>query len=137
MAVYKRWRMYDANGSYTFPRNPSGMTSPFGERNIHTKTSSAVDGQVLLFEGAKQAPEWTFTGRTLEADHYEALRAWVYDRLGRRVVIVDHFGRNLVVVLKKFDPIPKRAVGKYWSHEYTVTAIVISISAPTVAEVPA
>ncbi len=136
MPAFKRWKMYDANSTYTFPINPSGMTSPFGERNIHTKSSTAVDGKVLLFEAARQPPEWTFTGTILDPAHFEALRSWTYDRLGRRVVITDHFGRNLVVVLKKFDPVPKRSLGRYWRHEYTMTAIVISISAPTVGEVP-
>lgn len=137
MAVYKRWKLEDSGGSYTFTLNPKTMTSPFGQRNIVLKYTTAIDGQVVLMEGNRQVPEWTFSGNILDAEHYEALRSWVYDRLGRRVTLSDHFGRRIVCVLTKFDPTPKRAVGKYWRHEYTITAIVISVGAPTVSEVPA
>ncbi len=137
MAVFKRWVLSDSAGSYTFITNPNAMTTPFAERNIVLKATTAIDGQAILMEGCRQPQVWTFSGDILQHEHYEALRAWVYDRLGRRVVISDHFGRRIVCVLTKFDPIPKRAIGRYWRHTYTVTAIVISIGRPTVNEVPA
>ncbi len=137
MPVYKRWVFSDESGSYTFTLNPNAMTSPFGARNIVLRATSAVDGQALLMEGNRQLAEWTFSGRCLDAAHYENLRSWVYDRLGRRVVVSDHFGRRISAVLTKFEPVPRRSVGRYWSHDYTCTAIVISVGAPTVSEVPA
>ncbi len=137
MPAFKRWTFYDANGSYLFPNNPNAMTSPFGERNIAWKTTTAVDGQVLLFEGARQPVEWTFSGDILDAVHYEALRSWVYDRIGRRVTVTDHFGRGITCILRRFDPTPQRAVGRYWRHTYTIAAIVISVGSPTIGEVPA
>lgn len=136
MPAFKRWILSDANGSYTFPNNPNAMTSPFGARNISTKVSTAVDGQVLLFEGNRSPVEWTFSGDILDHELYESLRSWVYDRIGRRVTITDHYGRAIIAVLTKFDPTPKRAVGKYWRHTYTVTAVVVRVGAPTVGEVP-
>ncbi len=137
MPVFKRWKLEDSSGSYTFTTNPNAMSSPFGQRNIILKNTTAIDGQTVLMEGNRQVPEWTFSGDILDAAHYEALRSWVYDRLGRRVIVSDHFGRRIVCVLTKFDPSPKRSVGKYWRHTYTVTAVVVSVGAPTVSEVPA
>ncbi len=138
MPTYKRWTIADASSTYTFWPNPNAMTSPFGKRNITSKPTTAVDGQVLFFEGGKNAAEWTFSGDILDKAQYEALRHWVYDRIGRRVVVSDHFGRAIACVLTEFKPTPKRAVGKYWRHTYEITALVVSVGPPTVPdEVPA
>jgi hypothetical protein len=136
MPTYKRWKIADASSTYEFYRNPNAMSSPFGKRNITSKVTTAVEGAVLFFEGGKNAQEWTFSGDILEHEMYEALRHWVYDRIGRRVVVTDHFGRAISCVLVEFKPTPKRAVGKYWRHTYEVTALVTNVGAPTVAEVP-
>lgn len=138
MAVYKRWVLSDGSeDSYTFQPNPNAMSSPFPERSITTKVTTAVDGQVLLMEGMATPATWTFSGDILDHTQYEALRSWVYDRVGRRVVVTDHFGRRIVCVLIKFDPVPKRAVGRYWRHTYTISAVVVSVGDPAVSEVPA
>ncbi len=137
MPAFKRWTITDANGVYTFRPNPNTMTSPFGKRNITSKVTTAVDGQVLFFEGGKAAQEWTFGGDITDHEQYEALRHWVFDRLGTRVIVTDHFGRQINCVLVDFKPTPKRAVGKYWRHTYEITALVTSVGAPTVNEVPA
>ncbi len=135
-----RWRLQDPadatpDGVYEFPWNPNKMTSPFPARQLTAKATTAIDGQVLLWEGATMPANWTFGGAIKDAAHYEALRSWVYDRQGR-LLVHDHFGRMLVVVLKEFKPDPgeKMRVGRYWYHTYTVDAVVLSISAPTVGD---
>lgn len=138
MGVYKRWELHDSTGdSYVFVPNPNKMTTPFPTRNITMQSTTAVDGKVLLFEGTAQPVQWTFGGDIQDHVQYEALRSWVYDRTGRRVWLFDHFGRRITLVLTGFAPEPVRAVGKYWRHGYTVTAIVIKVGAPSVGEVPA
>lgn len=140
MSAFLRWRFQDpyATGptsAYTFPINPNAMTSPFRKRNIQAKGTTSVDGADILIEGRANPAEWTFTGDILDAAHYEALRSWVYDRPGRRIYVYDHYGRRLICVLTSFDVQPKRSVGKYWRHEYTISAIVTSVSQATVGEV--
>ena len=133
----QRWKLTDpyTSATYTFHPNPNAMTSPFPERNLTTRVTTAVDGAVLTIEGNRIPKDWTFSGDILEHVQYEALRAWVYDRTGRRVIVSDHFGRDIVCVLRNFDPTPKRAIGRYWRHTYTITAMVVSVSAPTLEEV--
>jgi hypothetical protein len=111
------------------------MTSPFPIRTITSKGTTAVDGQVLMWEGMRQPSSWSFTGAIKDAAHYEALRSWVYDRQGR-LFLWDHFGRRLILVLQEFKPDPgdKMRVGRYWYHTYTITAIVISVSSATVGD---
>lgn len=137
MAVHLRWKLTDpyTGDVYTFYPNPNEMTSPFPTRSVQAKTVTSPAGQVIFTEGARTPAEWSFGGDILDPTQYEALRAWVYDRRGRRVVVSDHYGRRIICVLTQFDPTPKRAIGKYWRHTYTISALVVSVGAPTVGEV--
>lgn len=140
MATVLRWVLQDPAdpspaGTYTVPRNPNRMTSPFPARAITSEGTTAIDGQVLLWEGMTTPTQWSFGGTIVDAAHYEALRSWVYDRQGR-LFVYDHFGRRLVVVLKEFkaDPPEKAKMGRYWHHDYEISALVLSISQPTVGD---
>lgn len=141
MAVHLRWKIQDPadsspEGTWVFPINPNRMNSPFPERNISFMGTTARDGIPIMWEGMAQPARFTFGGSILTGEHYEALRHWVLDRQGR-LFLFDHFGRRMLVSFLKFDPEPKRRVGKYWSHDYTIECFVYSVSAPTVKEVSA
>lgn len=131
----KRWVITDphdtnvATKSYTFPINPRDMTSPYKERSITAQGTAR--GRILFFEGAAQAKQWQFSGPILDKAHMDALRLWVYNRPGR-VIITDHYGRVIECILQSLDVTPKRRLGYYYSHEYTITAMITAISAPTV-----
>jgi len=131
--IVKRWVFTDpATGeTYTMPRNPSAMTTPFPQRNITAKMTTAINGQMLLTEGSPTPANWQFTGITVDAAHYEKLRHWVND-INHRVQITDHYGRVIDCVLLLFDAKPKRDMHRLWSHDYTVTALVIKVGEPTV-----
>lgn len=140
MATVLRWYLQDPSdpnpsGIYTFPWNPQRMTSPFPARTITAEGTTAIDGQVLLWEGTPEPANWSFSGVIKDAAHYEALRHWTYDVQGR-IFLFDHFGRRLIVVLKAFKPDPgeKYKIGRYWYHSYDIDALVISISQPTVGD---
>lgn len=116
---------------WTVPINPNEMSSPFGEKNVSVRVTSAVDGRALLFEGQAPPPNWTFGGAILDASHHERLLFWSEKR--NRVIIRDHFGREIVCYILSFEATPKRSAGRYWRHDYTVTALVLKKpSAPTV-----
>jgi hypothetical protein len=125
MAV-RRWVFHDPyiNETYTVPINPREMTSPFAEANITVRASTAVDGQVLLFQGQTPPANWSFTGAILDYGHYAAFEKWASDERRRRIRITDHYGRVLECVLLSFEPTPKRALGRPWRHEYTMKALV-------------
>lgn len=129
MPTIKRWTFRAEGQAYTVPVNPNAMTSLFPTRAITARTTTA--GAVLLFEGARQPAPWSFSGDILNAAHYEALRHWVYD-IKQRVVISDHWGRDIECVLSSFAPVPKRALGKYWRHTYEISGTVLRVGAPTV-----
>ena len=131
-----RWKFhdpYDSNSgtnTYTFEFNPDSMTSPFPTRTINSAHTTAIDGQVLLTEGAPQLAQWKFSGTIRKGYQYDMLRSWVYDR-NRRIEVTDHFGRVLTCVLTQLDAQPLKKINDYWIHSYTVSGLVISVSQPT------
>lgn len=134
--TFLRWRFEDPfdpylSNTYTFALNPNAMTSPFPRRNITARGTTAINGRTLLTEGQRQPTEWTFSGDFLDPNHYEALRSWVLDRMGRRLYLYDHFGRKMTVVPLQFDPTPKRVIARYWRHTYTITCLVLDVEGPT------
>lgn len=142
MGRLQSWRLVDptdtnpATRQYIFGVNPKEMTSPFPERAITTRSSSAPRGRPMVWEGPTPETPWTFGGTNLHADMYETLRSWVYDRPGH-VYVYDHFGRRMDCVLKRFDPeSPERMKnGYYWYHRYKIQAIIFGHpTAPTVGE---
>lgn len=133
MPAVQRWTLHDPvlHETYEFPLNPRSMGSIHRPRNITARTTTAVDGQSLVTEGNAPPHTWTFEGAILTPEHYADLLTW--SQKPYRVTLTDHFGRSFDVVLQNFDTTPKRAVGRYWRHEYTMTGLIVSTpTAPTV-----
>lgn len=130
-----RWVIKDphdtnpATNTYTFPRNPREMSSVYPERAVSSMTTTF--GKVLLYEGTTPAKQFTFAGPILEKTHFDALRDFVYKRK-RRLVITDHFGRQITCVLTAVEMVPVRRVNYYYSHDYTVTGLITNLTEPTV-----
>lgn len=129
----KRWVFTDEHAaeSWTVPQNPNEMTGLFGEKAVSMRTTTAVSGQAIMFEGNTPLTQWEFSGTVRTREHFEELRRWVNKR--NRIIITDHFGRTIPCYLIGFAPIPRRAIDVYWLHDYTVRAIVTgAIGEPTV-----
>lgn len=114
---------------YHFPRNPTTMGNVYPERPVSAFATTM--GKVLLYEGATQPRQWSFSGPILDKDQFAALQHWVYTKK-RRLVLTDHFGRDITLVFTSLELIPKRRVNYYYSHDYTVNALIISITPATV-----
>jgi hypothetical protein len=131
-----RWVITDptdidpTTNTYTFPRNPESMTSIFHELPITAQSSTR--GHALLWEGATQAKAWSFQGAILDKQHLLDLHLWVLTKK-RRLILTDHFGRAITLVFNSLEVVPKRRTNVYYSHDYTVNALIISSTAPTVA----
>lgn len=132
MAVV-RWIFNDPvlNESYTVHINPNEMGSLFPQKRITSKTTTAIDGKVLVFESKAAPVDWQFSGFLLQPEHHDKLHEWVYDR-NYRIRITDHFGRIITCYLTSFTPTPKRSLQHYWRHDYTIQAIVFDVGPPTV-----
>jgi hypothetical protein len=130
-----RWVFDDGAGaSYTVPINPSSMSKLKASRTINVRTTTAVDGQALFFEGQRPPQQITFGGTLLNKEHYDALDHWVYNT--GRITITDHFLRRLSVVLMDFDAQPKYSASIYWRHDYSITALCFNVDATAAIEAP-
>lgn len=117
--------------TYTVPRNPRAMGSPFPERTFNVRAVSALTGTPIVSEGTTQPATWQFEGSIVDHAHYMALHRWVYV-ITNRIVITDHFGRDIDCLLQKYDPVPRRAVNKYWRHDYKITGLVFAVGEASV-----
>lgn len=132
-----RWVLTDpldtnANtNTYTFPRNPSEMTSVFAPQSIDEHTSGR--GTQILIAGDLTPQTWTFSGTFLHKSEIDTLHGWIYRRK-RYVYLTDHFGRKITLVFQGMEATPKQRSGYYWSHDYTVTALVLAVGGPTITD---
>jgi hypothetical protein len=116
-----RWSLDDGAGDvYSFEVNPNEMSSPWEDINVVASVTTA--GNFLLTQGSRQAKQFTFSGVLLTKDQYDVMVTWLQKK--RRVYLIDHFGRRLIVFLTSFNPTPKRRVG--WKHQYEMTMLVLS-----------
>lgn len=123
------WIFDDGAGdTYTVPVNPNKMTTLYAAKAISTRTTTAIDGNTLFFQGRTPVTDWQFAGVLFDKTHYDALYRWVYQK--GRITITDHFNRKIACVLTLLDAAPPeqgRSIRHYWLHQYTVKALVISV----------
>ncbi len=137
MAVL-RWKFVDpfekgsdpAEKSYTFPRNPREMSGVYPDLAITTQRTTA--GKVVAWEGQTPVKQFTFSGVILDRDHFQDMYHWIYAKR-RRLFLYDHFARRFTVVMTSLDLIPKRRIGRYYSHDYTASGQILNW---TVSNVP-
>lgn len=135
-----RWKFHDpyAGEDWTVPLNPNEMGKLYPQKNLTKRTTTAVDGKTLLFEGNTEPVSWQFSGALVSKAHYDELLRWYRKR--NRIQITDHLERVIHCYLDDFDATPKIlksvvastvAVDPKWRHDYTVTAIVFDVEEPS------
>jgi hypothetical protein len=117
----QRWVLQDPTGDqFIFPLNPTEMESPHPARVVTIETTVGIDGQAILWEAARRAHDWSFSGWTDDEAVYTALEA--FKNLRHRFWLIDHRNRAWAVSFTAIDWKPKRIPGRDWSFEYSVTA---------------
>lgn len=134
-----RWIFHDPklNETWEVPYNPDAMTSPYPTRKFvyNSTTAGAGGGTSVANEAHPDPKEFQFSGQVLHRPHFDGLVYW--SRKKNRITITDHFKRVLLVTLNDMDPVPKRAIGYYWRHTYTMNATCYAITdAPSNIGVP-
>lgn len=107
---------------YVLPRNPTSMTSPFPDNVLSTDVTTAPDGQILTWEGARQVKEWSWSGYLDTEEQLETMLA--FQQLNHRFFVLDHRNRAWVVSFESFDPEPVRNVDVPWAHSYKATLFI-------------
>lgn len=136
LPMVRRWTYVDpvAMEVYQSNINPNKMTKLNRKRNITAKGTTSPYGADLVFEGRAAPIEWTYSGEILSGNHYAQLQYW--RNKDSRLVLYDHFGRPISLLLTDFDAQPKLTHSKYWRHTYTMTALVFWVGEPASNGVP-
>lgn len=120
-----RWKFFDTetNESITLPLNPNKADATTAAREFAFGYSP--DGVLRGFDPGPDKPmSWTFSGVILEKAHYDLLLAWA--KRSSVLVITDHVGRVVEVLIEKFDPIERPASRRYpWKADYTMTCLLL------------
>ena len=91
--------------TYTFEINPNTGGSLTLQKNVTSYTTTADDGQIVLYEGADQPQLVNVGGTLLSQTQYTAMVYWYSKR--RQVVLTDDLGRGHSGVLRPVHPDPQ------------------------------
>lgn len=120
------WRWEDpTEGTVQFMEvNPNAGASPGYQKALSKQTTTAPDGQVLLFEGRDQAPTFDCSGVILTQTQFEFL----YNAWNKRhpVILTDDLGRTFTLYIEKFTPKREPRRSHPWRHTYDLSAVVLS-----------
>jgi hypothetical protein len=108
----------------TFQVNPDSVTQKFGDVQINAEATTVSNGQVITWEGSAQPPQWSWSGRVLNEEQYNALVTWGTTR--QRVYLTDHFRRRFLVKVLSVEFDRVRDAQRQWHMKYQMTAAVLS-----------
>lgn len=125
-----RWMLEDPTDgtTLTFVLNPTGADSTNLARLITAHNTTAIDGQPILFEGARQAKTWKFTGTVQTLTDRQALESWVAKPY--RVYISDDFGVTYIIKLVNVTMTPVRDINEVGNHKYEATCLLYGKASP-------
>jgi hypothetical protein len=114
-----RWVFEVPGGpSYTFPNNPSSMSTPHASRAMAMESTSAQDGQSVVFEGAAQPVDWNLEGFCFEQAHADALETWQQTQY--RFWVVDHLQRAWLCSFESLDWTYVKDSQHPWAMRYRI-----------------
>lgn len=115
-------------GAYTFPVNPSEMSSPWPEKQIRPERAIHGSGNDIVWEGRADAVNWTVKGSVLTQGFYDTLTA--YHALNRRLYVVDHHQMAWVVAFDGLTFEKKGRPDDLWFHSYTAIFVILGGPVP-------
>jgi hypothetical protein len=109
--------------TYTFPHNPSSMTSPFAAQISVASQGSPIDGRARLHQ-TRALTEWQFAGKFYNAQQESDLQAW--SQLPYPIYVTDHLNRTWNVKLIALDVVDMRPSRRSTVRgTYTMRSIVL------------
>ena len=102
--------------AFTFPINPSEMSSPWPVKNLRTEHTIHGSGQDILWEGRADPVDWTVKGVVRTQAFYEALED--FHSVNRRIFVIDHHQRAWVVAFDGLTWDKRGGPGDDWFQGY-------------------
>ena len=120
-----RWTFDDPTTleSYTMEINPNDGGSPTYAKGITINSTSAPDGQAIIFEGQDSTQTFEVRGILLTEEQYNALVTWYQKR--HQVMVTDDLERQFYIYITGLEFRRKRAIHYPWKHEYTLKYLIL------------
>lgn len=115
-----QWTLIDySTGSavtLTFDINPYKWEPPGRQANLKTETTTAPNGQRIMFQGHDQPSRGSFTGHSITQSFYTSLNTWK-DK-GYPMTLTDDQGNswNVIITGWKWTRLKRTNM---WAYEYT------------------
>jgi hypothetical protein len=118
-----RWEDPTAGTVEYMSLNPNAGASPEYKKNLTKATTTAPDGQVLLFEGNDEPATFNCSGVIL----FESQFTFLYNAWNRRhpVNLTDDLGRTFTIYIESFTPKREPRRSHPWRHLYDLSAVVL------------
>lgn len=120
-----QWKFTDpvTAAVYTFGIGPNEFDGPTRRKRIGYEYPTALDGNVIIFEGRDEARTIRFSGSILTSVQYEAMKTWFNKRY--QLYITDDNGIQYTIYITSFDPKRVRGTRLYpFRYTYTAEAVV-------------
>jgi hypothetical protein len=119
-----RWEDPTAGTVEYMEVNPNSGASPAYKKTLTKVTTSAPDGQVLLYEGQDEPRTFDCSGVIL----FESQWDFLYNAWNKRhpVLLTDDLGRTWTIYIESFNPKREPRRSHPWRHTYDFSAVIIS-----------
>lgn len=108
---------------FTFPINPVEHKPPNRQANITEETSSAPNGQVIMFQGRDRLRKGSFSGAVLTVGFYTDLDAWA--NKWYPLIMTDDAGQAWAIMITEIDWARVKRVLWPYRHNYTINYTVV------------
>jgi hypothetical protein len=121
-----QWTLTDnSSGSpvvLTFDINPVGFDPPGRTATIQTRSTSAPNGQPIMFQGHDEIPRASFKGAVITETFYNSLVTWSAKRYP--LVLADDEGSTWTILITewKWSRVKRR---NPWRYDYTAVVLVL------------
>jgi len=122
-----RWKLTDySTGSpveLTFSINPISFTPPGRTANLQTESTTAPNGQPIVFQGYDKNKRLSFSGLVYSQSAYNDLDTWKDKR--NVLELTDDQGQTWNVLFSSWNWTRKKSALNQWRFDYNAEAIVM------------
>lgn len=120
-----KWQFHDPSMSetYVFEINPNDDGLPEYKKNFQVMSTSAPDGNVVVFEGRDEVRRGSFSGVTLSEEQHLKFIEWFEKR--NQITVTDDLYRTFSIIIESYAPKRRFTRTRPWKHDYTMGYIIV------------
>lgn len=123
-----QWKLTDnSTGTpveYNFYVNPKTQGFDGRKANVTSETSTAPNGQVLLFQGRDKVPTFKFSGHIISSAQYSDMNTWLEKPYP--MVLTDDQSRAWTVLITSYTLERVKRANNQYRFDYNVDGLIIA-----------